>query len=89
MSASLIKLQTSCCKKLTHPGPAETEIAESKRRDPKGPTFVFCTSAPFLVRSNLLVSCCPTNPTAYNKHGILINTTLNIHCSVCACIIMH
>lgn len=75
--ASSCHLET-CFEKLTHPGPEETETAESKRRDPKGPTFVFCTCKPFLVRSNLLVSCCPTNPTAYNACGILVNATLNI-----------
>lgn len=41
-------------KKLTHPGPDDIETAESKRRDPKGPTFAFFTCNPCFVRSNLM-----------------------------------
>lgn len=75
MTITQVTLYT-CFEKLTHPGPEETETAESKSRDPKGPTFVFCTCEPFLVRSNLLISCCLPNPTAYNKCGMPVNANL-------------
>lgn len=58
--------QRKSLKKLTHSRPDETETAESKRSEPKGPTFAFSTLKPYLVRSNLIASLGPRRPTAYN-----------------------
>lgn len=51
-------------KKLTHSGPDETEIAESKRADPSGPTLVFSTVKFSLVSSSLVGFFFPNKPTA-------------------------
>jgi hypothetical protein len=40
----------------THSVLEEMETAESKRTDPKGPTFAFSTRTPCLVRSSLMAS---------------------------------
>lgn len=49
----------------------DTETAESKRIEPKGPTFALSTCTPSFVRSNLMISFCPNIPTAYtdSKNG--------------------
>jgi hypothetical protein len=54
-------------KKLTHLAPYDIETAESKRTEPKGPTFAFSTRNPCLVRSNFIESFCPNKPTACNR----------------------
>lgn len=64
-SSVQVTTQEKVCKKLTHSMPDETETAESKRSEPKGPTFAFSTRNPCLARSSLLGPFCPSKPTAY------------------------
>lgn len=48
--------------KLTHSGPEVTEMAESKRSEPNGPTLAFSTLEPVAVRSSLIASRWPLKP---------------------------
>lgn len=48
--------------KLTHSGPEVMDTAESKRSESNGPTLVFSTREPCLVRSTLIASLWPLKP---------------------------